>query len=134
MDIPLAPVPPTVPGPSSASLKARGWVLIVIGLLLSGGIGALTWFLNAFVHRPVPPGGSPRYTGSPQTLTDTFLLLGSLCAFGLVSLFMGVYQVRHGRKSRLLMFLFFLVLAAIIGTGIMATLAAQASRAAAATP
>ena len=138
MNTPLPPPSPPDPAlaalqqrASPASIRRRGWVLIVIGPLLSGGIAALAAVVASLVNRPTPPGGLPSYTGSHALLVDTFELFGLLFVFGLVSLANGVYQVRHSRQSRPLLVLFFLVLAAIIGLGIVSTQAAKAVHAAA---
>ena len=102
-----------------------GWVLIVIGPLLSAGVATLGWLLAGIINRPPGPTHLATYHGSHEVTVDTFLLLGSLFAFGLVSLAAGVYQVRHARRSKLILAVFFVVLAATIGSGIMASLAAQ---------
>ncbi len=134
MDTPPTPpstplVAPPVSGRSPATVRAMGWVLIVIGPFLSVAMVALAVLMSSLVNRPrLHSLSSSGYTGGHTLLVETFGLFGLLFVFGLVSLAEGIYQVRHSRQSRPLLVLFFLVLAAIIGLGIVASLAAKAAQ------
>ena len=63
-----------------------GWLLIVLGPLISLGMVALTMFLAPIVNASTPPGSLPRYTGSHQMTVAAFTLFGLLFVFGLVGL------------------------------------------------
>ena len=120
------PPPLPVPGSSGQSpavIRALGWVLIVLGPLISAGMVALTLFLAPLVNAPTLPGHSPRYNGSHAMTVAAFSLFGALFVFGLLALANGVYQARYARRSIPLMVLFILTLVGIIATGVMVALA-----------
>ena len=117
--LPGSPATPPLPLRSPAVIRAMGWVLIVIGPLMSAGMVALTYYLAPIVNAPTPPGSLPRYTGSHAMTVAAFTLFGLLFIFGLLALANGVYQARYARQSKPLLVVFALVLAAVVVAGCM---------------
>lgn len=78
--------------------RVRGWVLIVLGSLLSVGISVIAAWLGSTIWGAQQPGGR-RWTGSHDFTVTVFELFAAVFAFGLVALGGGIFQVRRSRAS-----------------------------------
>ena len=88
--------PPPLPAKTPPrNVRARGWVLIVLGVLLCAGMSYLTWFMVGIVEAPTAPGGLPRWHGSPETTVRMFWTFGTILLFGAFSLLNGIWCVRY---------------------------------------
>ncbi len=111
LQLPTDPSLSTRP-PESGRIRAVGWVLIVLGPGLSAAMalaarelyGAST--LARLTGRPV------RWHGSPEFTRTAFELFGAVFLIGVAVFLGGVYQVRTGRRHRVLV-VFTLGLAAV---------------------
>lgn len=112
----------TNPTPVAKGNRARGWLLIVLGLLLSIGMAGLSLFLWRTLHFQGQKGGTARWTGSAEMTARTFQLFGTIFAFGLVCLATGVFQIRTGRRNVVLVVLLLLL------AGVMILLGSQIMR------
>ena len=83
-------------------IKGTGWLMSVVGVMLVVTIPVLAFLLARLVNQPTRPGSLPPYSGTHADTVHTFFLLGLVGVVGCLVLANGVYQVRHGRQSRLL--------------------------------
>ena len=78
----------------------RGIVLLVIGLLLLGLMGPITWALLPSLTHPgqeMSDGGS--FTGTAEQARMVLILFGLLLAFGLMAVLNGIYMIVTRRQS-----------------------------------
>jgi hypothetical protein len=95
--------------PEAKSNRTRGWLLVVLGLMLSLGMAGLSLFLWRTIHHPGQSGGTSRWTGGAEMTDRTFQLFGTIFVFGLVCLGTGIFQVRTGRRNMILVVLLLLL-------------------------
>ncbi|HST36220.1 MAG TPA: hypothetical protein VLK25_06285 [Allosphingosinicella sp.] len=91
----------------------RGIVLLVIGLILLGLMGTISWALLPSLLRPgqeLADGSS--FTGTAEQARMVLILFGLLLAFGLMAVLNGIYMIVARRQSWLF----------IIGTLVLAGL------------
>jgi len=77
--------------------RIRGWLLIVLGSLLSVGIAVMATILALTIHNDQPQGS--HWTGSHEFTVHVFELFAAVFVFGLVALAGGIFQLRRGRAS-----------------------------------
>jgi len=99
------------------SNRTRGWLLIVLGLMLSIGMAGLSFFLWRTIHYLGQSGSTSRWTGSAEMTARTFQLFGTIFVFGLVCLATGVFQVRTGRRNVISLVLLLLLVGLMIVLG-----------------
>jgi asparagine N-glycosylation enzyme membrane subunit Stt3 len=98
----------------------RGWILIILGSLLTVGIAGIAAFLaSTIAHHDA--GNSTRWTGSHDFTVTVFELFAAIFVFGLAALGGGIFQLRRGRPSKLAMLgmLILVVVMFFLGKGIM---------------
>ena len=71
-----------------------------VGLILSGGMGWLIFWLQDVIANP---GTKGRWTGGPEFTAATFKLFYSVLIFGAASLFAGLYQMVTARRSKIVL-------------------------------
>ena len=103
--------------PVAKSNRARGWLLIVLGLMLSIGMAGLSLFLWRTIHYQGQMGGTARWTGSAEMTARTFQLFGTIAAFGLVCLATGIFQIRTGRRNVVFVVLLLLLVGVMVLLG-----------------
>lgn len=88
-----------------APMQSRRWsrrsgvVLMFLGVLIAGGVGALLLLLLPSLMYPGVDVGGARFTGSPGQARTLFGILAGLCGFGVVAFAYGVYQLVTGKRS-----------------------------------
>ena len=117
-----APIPPVLPVPDDAGkarkIRAFGWLLVVLGLALSSGIGVIAAHLRDVIIHNNQPGAHSHWNGTPDFTRLTFELFGSVFVFGLLGLLAGIFQILTGRRSLLLIVLLLLSVVAIVYLGL----------------
>ena len=103
--------------PEAKSNRTRGWLLIVLGLMLSLGMAGLSFCLWRTIHYPGHSGGTSHWTGSVEMTDRTFQLFGTIFTFGLVCLATGIFQVRTGRRNMIAVALLLLLVGLMIFLG-----------------
>ena len=98
-------------------MRVSGWMLIVLGLSLSSGMAALTWFLFRTIVQDSHSGGHPRWHGTPEFTRTTFELFGAVFLFGLTAIAAGTYQLWNGRRHPFLVALALLLAGAMVYLG-----------------
>ena len=107
--------PPPLPADPNARPPvhpARGWLLVVLGLFLSGSMTFITYFIHGLILQNGAPGARSHWNGSAAFTRTMYELFASVFACGLVALAAGVYILRTRRISR--------VLAALMGVTVVA--------------
>lgn len=90
---------------SPATIRVLGGVLIFIGLLLMGGMGAIMIWVNNILANNGRSGSSPSFKGSPEEANIIFLVLGAVGAFGFVSMIAGAWQLFTGTRNKILLWI-----------------------------
>ena len=85
---------------SDRKIRALGGLLILIGVLLSGGMSWLILHLKDVIDHP---GVKGRWNGGPEFTEAAFRLLYSVLAFGVASLLPGIGQATTGKRNRVLL-------------------------------
>lgn len=93
---------PKCGGPMRSVGESPGWgiLLLVIGLILLGLMGPITWALLPSLLRPgevLGEGGS--FTGTAEQARMVLILFGLLLAFGLMAVLNGIYMIVTRRQS-----------------------------------
>jgi cell division protein FtsW (lipid II flippase) len=83
--------------PTSKISRIRGWLLIVLGSLLSAGIAVIAAILASTINNDQPSGS--HWTGNHEFTVRVFELFAAVFVFGLVALAGGIFQLRSGRAS-----------------------------------
>ena len=105
------------PSPKVRSNRTRGWLLIVIGPLLSVAMAGLSFYLWRTIHYPGQLGGTSRWTGSAEMTARTFQIFGAIFAFGIVCLATGIFQVKTGRRNVAFLVLLLLLVGLMVFLG-----------------
>ena len=74
---------------TAQAIYSRGWLLLVLGVVLAGGIAVLTVLIVQHLDD---------FTGGPAMLVFTFSVLYVVFGFGVVALVSGVYQIVYRRR------------------------------------
>ena len=102
--------------------RPRGWILLVLGLLLALAPAAVNW---GWVPILAMPDGSPLFTleevGPDEVLL--VLLFLTLTVFGVATAAYGLHQIRTGRPNRAYMRLLVRLLSAMMFLVLVFTLA-----------
>ncbi|WP_419808956.1 hypothetical protein [Sphingomonas sp.] len=82
------------------TVKRLGWVLLILGLFLLGGMGALAWHMYPSMSHPgVTDASGTTFTGTADQAHDALQLFVGVMAFGALSILNGVWQIATGRRS-----------------------------------
>lgn len=85
---------------STRKMRITGGILLAAGLVLSGGMGWLIFWLQNVIANP---GASGRWNGGPEFTAATFQLFYSILFFGVASLGAGLFQTVTGRRNKLVL-------------------------------
>ena len=82
------------------NLRLRGWVLVMLGLVLVILLGGVTWTMAPSMLNPGVEIDGSTFTGTAKE-AETFLALFALVIlFGILCTVNGVYMLATGRQSR----------------------------------
>ena len=93
------------------SNRARGWVLIALGPMLSIAMAVISFYLWRTIHYQGQLGSTSRWNGSSEMTARTFQLFGTIFVFGLVCVAAGIFQLRTGRRN----VIFLILLLVLVG-------------------
>ena len=83
---------------TSSSIRIRGFLLVICGVILMGMIGYISlWAIDAVSGTA----GQSRFTGTQQEKLMIFALFGVLMIFGFLSFVTGLFQLIAGRRNKL---------------------------------
>ena len=79
--------------------RLRGWALLLLGLLLVGMMGTITFYMSPQLMNPgVETAGGGSFTGTARQARLILYLFWALIAFGALTAVNGVYQIATGRQ------------------------------------
>jgi magnesium-transporting ATPase (P-type) len=109
------------PSKDEKSNRARGWVLVILGPVLSLSMAVIAYYLWRVIHYQSLPGSTSRWTGSHEMTVNAFSLFGTIFAFGLVCTASGIFMIRTGRRNVIFLVLILLLVGVMIyfGNGVM---------------
>lgn len=93
-------------------IRLRGWILVVLGCLLSAGMIALLILITPIILLPSPD-RTNRFSGDTQDAIFIFSILYLVLVFGLASAVAGISQIRSGQRNWKIIY-FMLVLALML--------------------
>ncbi len=109
--------PPLPVLPSPRKIRALGWLLIIVGLILALGTSRIAYGLHEVIAHQAEKGATTSWNGDPEMTRLTFELFGALVLFGLVSSVTGIYQVVTGSRHRFLAGVMLVVLVGVVYFG-----------------
>jgi hypothetical protein len=93
--------------------RLRGWALLLLGLLLVGMMGAITFYMAPALMRPGEEADGNSFTGTAQQARLILYLFWALIGFGAVTTANGLYQIATGRQHWAFVALTLLVFASL---------------------
>lgn len=88
---------------SSRRVVVLGWIMLVIGVLMFGGVGLLLKNLYySFTHPGVRMPDGSTFTGTLEQGWAAIRLFLGLLAFGMLAMVTGLFQIVTGRRSLIL--------------------------------
>jgi len=104
-------------------VRVLGWVQFAMGLFLVGLMGAITYNVAPMMLQPgVETAGGSRFTGTAGQALVILGLFGLVIIFGLTSMVSGLYQVKTGRRNKMI----FVFMLAVFGVLMVAAWLIQA--------
>ncbi|HEX8640312.1 MAG TPA: hypothetical protein VF704_04055 [Allosphingosinicella sp.] len=95
--------------------RARGWILVLLGLFMVGMMGVITMNMMPSLMSPgVDSADGGRFTGTAEQARLILYLFWALIAFGAFMALNGVHQIRTGYNSKIFAGLGFAVLAGVV--------------------
>ena len=88
----------------TSTVRALGWVLVVLGGLLSAFMAWLVVFFTRLIEHSDEPGATTRFTGTASDATFAYGVFAVVLALGLTFVLAGVWQIVYGRRNKKLVF------------------------------
>lgn len=85
------------------SIRIRGAIVLVLGVLISGGMTYLIVLIADIMRHSDDPGATTRFTGSETAAVGIFGILGLVLVFGIVGIVVGGWMLRYGWRHPKLM-------------------------------
>ena len=100
------------------NIRARGWVLVGLGLFLVVFMGTIAWSLLPAMLRPGREmAGGLTFTGSSSDAEFAWTIFALVILFGLLSIVNGGYMVARGRPNRPLTVVGLAIIAILLAVG-----------------
>jgi hypothetical protein len=101
--------------------RVRGWILAVLGPILSVAMAVIGFNLWRIIHYPGQLGSHSRWHGSEAMTFNAFALFATIFVFGLICTVAGIFQIRSGRKNLVFLILILALFGVMIyfGNGVM---------------
>lgn len=80
-------------------VRNLGWVLVVLGTVLAGGMGVITYKFSEMVYHSADPDATSHWNGGQDMLLAAYAIFGLVIVFGVVSFANGVWQILYGRRN-----------------------------------
>ena len=115
LDLAASTNPPLLPGRQSPkTIRALGWVLMVLGAGLSVSMAVSAWYLFVTITFYKQSGAHGHWNGGLEFTRLTFELFGAVFVCGLLVMTGGCYQASTGRRHPVLIALLLPVAGAIV--------------------
>ena len=83
-----------------ASIRRRGWFIMVCGVLLLGIMGTVLWFIVPVLLAPNHELNGSSFDGTPEQMQFMLAIFAMVIAIGLAALVTGYTQAIHGRRQK----------------------------------
>jgi hypothetical protein len=80
----------------ASTIRVRGALLIVLGVLLASGMSYLIVLIASILRHSKDPQAMTRFTGSPAAAAGIFAILSFVLLFGITSIVTGGWMLRYG--------------------------------------
>ena len=109
------------PAPDAKGNRARGWVLVILGPVLSLAMAVIAFYLWRVIHYQSLPGSTSHWTGSHAMTVNTFSLFATIFVFGLLCTGAGAFMIRTGRRNVIFLVLILVLFGLMFyfGNGVM---------------
>lgn len=104
----------------TSTVRALGWVLVVLGGLLSAFMAWLVVFFTRLIAHADEPGATTRFTGTASDITFAYSVFGVVLALGLTFVLAGAWQIVYGRRNKKLVFVALALAAVFYAFGLYA--------------
>lgn len=88
----------------TSTIRKLGWVLVVLGGVLTMGMVYLTYVVSALIERADDPGSGARFTGDSSDATMIYGIFGVVIALSITFVIAGIWQIVYGRRNKKLVF------------------------------
>ncbi len=92
----------------------RGIALIVLGVIIAGVMGVITYYTYPTMMNPGVSIDGSRFTGTPEQAQQALTLFAALIIFGVVAIVNGIYMLITKQQSKVFIFLSLGLAAALI--------------------
>jgi len=83
----------------STQNRIRGWILLVIGAVLSAGMAYLMVLIGGIMAHSNDPGATTRFNGTAGQAFGIFAILSLVLMFGLCAGIAGAFQILYGERN-----------------------------------
>jgi magnesium-transporting ATPase (P-type) len=104
----------------TGTVRALGWVLVVLGGLLSAFMAWLFVYFTRLIAHSDDPGATTRFTGTASDATFAYGVFGVVLALGLTFVLAGVWQIVYGRRNKKIVFVALALVAVFYALGLYA--------------
>jgi len=102
---------------SSIRIRRLGWFSLIVGGFLTVFMGAITVIVSGLLYKAVQQEPSTQAKITPEQITIMYGLFGVVIAIGLTSIIAGVWQIKHGKRNKKVVFISIaLVILFLVGT------------------
>ena len=102
----------------TSTVRALGWVLVVLGGSLAAFMAWLALFVRRLIAQSDEPGAKARFTGDASDAVFIYAIFGLVLALGLAFMAGGVWQIVYGRRNKSIIFVVLVLVALLYGLGL----------------
>jgi hypothetical protein len=103
----------------ASTFRRRGWFLIMMGLLLTIGMGVLIINEAIKVYRSSEPGAEVTYTRGTGMMIFGFGFMGFFFSFGVTAIANGIWLIRYGKPNPKLKAIMFALFSLFMTVGVI---------------
>jgi hypothetical protein len=102
----------------TSTIRALGWLLVVLGGSLAAFMAWLALFVNRLIAQTDEPGAKARFTGDASDAVFIYGIFGLVLALGLAFIVGGVWQIIYGRRNKSVVFVVLVLVALLYWLGL----------------
>src|SRR5215471_242814 len=89
---------------SSIRIRRLGWFSLILGSFLTIFMSGLSVLIGSLIYQANHPGSTTRVNITSEQITAMYGLFGVIIAIGLTSIFAGIWQIKHGKRNKMVMY------------------------------